>query len=142
MKRFPALIPALALGLAAISGQALAAPPKSAPLPTWEQLSPEQRELVIAPVRDRWNADPSARTRLYEHAQRWRQLTPQQRARARHGLHKWETMDPEQRETMRALFHRMRDLTPEQRQALRERWRAMTPEQRHAWVEANASSAD
>src|SRR6476619_1140538 len=88
-----------------------------------------------APLRDRWNADPQVRARLFQHAQRWQQLTPEQRARMRHGMGKWEHMDPQQRETMRALFHKMRDLTPGQRTALREQWRKMTPEQRRAWVD-------
>jgi len=28
-------------------------------------------------------------------------------------------------------------MTPEQRHALRDRWHAMTPEQRKAWIDAN-----
>ena len=131
----------LLLGLALCSTPALAATPR-ATLPAWEQLTPAQRDLVIAPIRDRWNASPDARGRMFEHAQRWRQLTPQQRLRARHGMWKWQHMDPAQRDAVRALFHRMRDMTPEQRQSLRDRWRAMTPQQRRVWVEANRSSAD
>lgn len=138
----PLSIAATALVLALAAGSALASPQAATPLPAWDQLSPAQRDLVIAPLRDRWNADPQVRARLFQHAQRWQQLTPGQRARMRHGLGKWEHMDPQQRETMRTLFHRMRDLTPEQRTALRERWRKMTPQQRRDWVEANRSPAD
>jgi hypothetical protein len=130
------------LVLALAAGPALASPPVPTPLPAWDQLSPAQRDLVIAPLRDRWNSDPQMRTRLFQHAQRWQQLTPAQRTRMRHGLGKWEHMDPQQRETMRALFHRMRSLTPEQRSALREQWRKMTPQQRRDWVEANRSPQD
>ena len=111
-------------------------------LPAWDALSPAQRDLVIAPIRDRWNANPDARTRMYEHARRWQQLTPQERATARHGMWKWERMDPAKREAVRALFHKMRDMRPEQRQQLRDRWRAMTPQQRHDWVEANRAQGD
>ena len=39
-------------------------------LPAWDALSPAQRDLVIAPIRDRWNANPDARKRMYEHARR------------------------------------------------------------------------
>lgn len=138
MKRLRPLVFALALTTAS----AFAAPPSPATLPAWDQLSPAQRDLVIAPLRDRWNADPQMRTRLFEHAQRWQQLTPEQRARMRHGLGKWEHMDPQQREAMRALFHKMRNLTPEQRTSLREKWRNMTPQQRHDWIEANRPPAD
>ena len=134
------LFPALLL-LALVVGPVMAQKAQqAASLPVWEQLSPAQRELLIGPIRERWNANPDARTRLFEHAQRWRQLTPEQRTNAHHGLGRWEKMDPQQRQTMRALFQKMRDLPSDQRRALRERWRAMTPEQRHAWVAENSPS--
>lgn len=127
--------------LALVAGPAMAQTARQAgSLPAWEQLSPAQRELLIGPIRERWNANPDARTRLFKHAQRWRQLTPEQRANAHHGLVRWEKMDPQQRQTMRALFQKMRDLPPEQRRALRARWREMTPEQRRAWVAENSPS--
>ncbi len=137
MKRLP---PAL-LVLALLAGPASAAAPP-ATLPAWEQLTPAQRDLVIAPLRDRWNANPEARERLFQHAQRWQQLTPAQRVQMRHGLGKWERMDPQQRETVRALFHVMRDMSQDQRDALRKRWRSMTPQQRRDWVRAHQQPDD
>lgn len=107
-------------------------------LPAWDQLPPAQRELLVAPLRERWNTRPADRARMLAYAQRWQEMTPEQRQRARHGMHRWETMDPEHRERMRALFGKMRGMDREERKALRARWRAMTPEQRRAWVEANA----
>lgn len=112
-----------------------------ATLPAWEQLSDAQRELLVAPLRERWNASPGDRARMYDHAERWRAMTPEQRARARRGLGHWEHMDPERRREMRALFEKMRGMTPEQRKALRERWHAMTAAERRAWVEANPPKA-
>ena len=133
----------LPLLLAFLAAPALAqsTQPASA-LPPWEQLSPAQRDLLIGPIRERWNANPDARARLLEHAQRWRQLTPQQRASAHHGLGRWEGMNPQQRTTMRALFQKMRDMSPAARRALREQWRTMTPEQRRAWVAQHPPSGD
>jgi hypothetical protein len=119
---------------------AFAAPPAS--MPAWEQLTPAQRALLVEPLRERWNDDPQARERLWQRAQRWQQMTPAQRARAHHGFDRWEHMDPEQRQTMRALFQTMRDMTPTQRDALRQQWRAMTPEQRRDWVRARTPSGD
>lgn len=106
-------------------------------LPAWEQLTPAQREVLVAPVRERWDRQPGERARMLERAQRWRAMTPQQRQRAHRGMKRWEHMDPAKRERMRAMFERMRHASPAERKALRERWRAMTPEQRRAWVEAN-----
>ena len=64
-------------------------------------------------------------------------MPPEERKRAHRGMHRWESMDPEHRREMRALFARMRQLSPEAREALREQWRAMTPQQRRAWVNAH-----
>jgi hypothetical protein len=108
-----------------------------AALPAWEQLTPAQRDLLVAPLRERWNANPGERARMYGHAERWRSMTPEQRARARRGLGHWEHMDPARRREMRALFEKMRTMAPEQRKALRDQWHGMTQAQRSAWVEAN-----
>jgi hypothetical protein len=111
----------------------------TAPLPAWEQLSPAQREQLIAPTRERWNsADPEHRRRMYDHARRWQTMNPEERKRAHRGMRRWEHMSPDKREEMRALFEKMRTLPPEQRAALKQQWRAMTPEQRKAWLEQNA----
>lgn len=109
----------------------------AAQLPAWEQLTPAQRELLVAPVRGRWDANPPERARIMRHAQRWQSMTPEQRKGARRGLRHWEHMDPARRTEMRALFEKMKAMSPEQRKALRRKWHAMTPEQRRAWVEAN-----
>lgn len=107
----------------------------SKPLPAWEQLTPEQRDLLIAPIRERWNTNPDNRARFYGNAQSWRQLNPQQRSSAHNGQRRWEQMEPEKREQMRALYHQMRNLSTEQRDALTRQWGEMSPEQRRAWVQ-------
>ncbi|MDQ2702504.1 MAG: DUF3106 domain-containing protein [Pseudomonadota bacterium] len=109
----------------------------TAQLPAWEQLSAEQRERLVAPLRERWNANPAERSRMYRHAERWQSMTPEQRKHARRGLRHWEHMDPERRAEMKALFQAMKSMSPEKRKELRKRWHAMTPEQRREWVEAN-----
>lgn len=126
--------------LALCAAPAFAAQPAqtTATPPAWEQLSQAERELLVAPVRERWNANPAQRARMLNHAQRWQTMTPEQRERAHHGMKRWSHMDTGKREEMRALFHKMRTLDPEQRKALREQWKAMTPEQRKAWIEANS----
>ena len=132
-------LPALALLAAALfaANPAGAATTTATAMPAWEQLTPAQRDLLVAPIRERWNNSPDERTRMYQRAQRWQQMTPEQRGRAHHGMHRWEHMDPQKREEMRALFQKMRTMTPEQRHALRDQWHAMTAEQRKAWMQAN-----
>lgn len=132
------LIRALALPALLLAAlPTLAEQPTPASLPAWEQLTPAQREQLIAPIRERWNSEPEQRQRMLERAQRWKQMTPEQRDRAHRGMKHWEHMSPEQRDQMRALYAKMRTLPPAERQALKERWRQMTPEQRSEWVKAN-----
>ncbi len=107
-------------------------------MPAWEQLSPAQRDLLVAPIRERWDSNPDARGRMFQHAQRWRQLSREQREEAHKGQGRFETMPPDQRQTMRALFQKTRDMTPGQRRALRRQWRGMTTEQRRAYLGQNA----
>ncbi|HEY5972200.1 MAG TPA: DUF3106 domain-containing protein [Pseudoxanthomonas sp.] len=128
----------LFLGLLLIAGQALAQSQPASTLPEWDKLTPQQRETLIAPVRERWNKEPEERPRMLERARRWKSMTPEQRVRAHKGMRRFEHMNPQQREEARALFQRMSELPPEQRKKLREEWRKMTPEQRQAWVKKNA----
>lgn len=131
------MTPRLILALALLSTSA-ASGAQTPPLPEWDRLTPQQRDALIAPVRDRWNdAPPPQRERMLEHGQRWQGMTPEQRELARRGRHRFENMSPEQREQARALFAQMRELSPAQRDALRERWSKMTPEQRQDWLKAN-----
>ena len=126
------------LGLLLLAGNALAQSAPTQPLPDWDKLTPQQREALVAPVRERWNSDPDERPRMLEHAQRWKTMTPEQRKQARKGMRRFESMKPHQREEARALFERMKALPPEQRKKLRDEWKGMTPEQRRAWVQKNA----
>lgn len=130
------------LGLLLMAGNALAqsAPPPS--LPDWDKLTPQQREALVAPVRERWNADPTERARMLEHAQRWKTMTPEQRKQARKGMRRFEGMNHQQREEARALFQHMKGLSPEQRDRLRNDWKKMTPEQRRIWVQKHPATND
>ena len=73
--------------LACCSLPALAEPPPpgranggdTATMPAWEQLDPAQREILVAPIRERWNANAAERGRMFAHARRWQEMTPEQR---------------------------------------------------------------
>ncbi|QNP39865.1 DUF3106 domain-containing protein [Lysobacter solisilvae (ex Woo and Kim 2020)] len=111
--------------------------PAARAYPAWEQLSVAEREMLLAPVRERWNSNPEQRARMMEHAQRWQTMSPEQRKRMHRGMKRWGHMSPEQRDHARALFGEMRNMTPEQRQDLRAKWKAMTPAERDAWIKAH-----
>lgn len=130
-------ITALLLALAFALPAAAQPSDSAAPLPAWDQLTQAQREALIAPMRQRWNDHPEKRAHMLGHAERWQEMGPEQRERARRGAERWRQMDPDKREAMRALYARLRTLPEAEREALRAEWRAMTPEQRRAWVKAN-----
>ncbi len=140
MTKIAALIVASALSLASVSAFAQqVAPPTPSDaarsLPTWEQLTPAERETLIDTVRDRWNQNPQQRARMMNYAQRWKQMTPEQRQRAQAGKHRWDKMTPQQRAQARSAFEQgNKTLPPEQRAALREKLKAMSPEQRREWL--------
>ena len=143
MNPLPALTCALLLAFAGIAsiGTASAQTPPSlrqaqdAPQPAeWERLSPAQREAIVAVVRERWNSNPRQRGRMLAHAERWQRMTPEQRRSANEGKRRWERMSPEQRKEARAAFERGRSLPPAERAELRERLKAMTPEERREWL--------
>ena len=132
----------LLLCIALCSTPAFAQSQAGQSLPAWEQLSDAERELLVAPLRERWNANPDQRARLMHHAERWQSMTPEQRRHARHGMKRWADLDPEERARARVLFGEMRRMTHEQRKALRARWEAMTPAERDAWVETHRKAAE
>lgn len=132
---------ALVLGLLFTAGSALAQSHSAPALPEWDKLTPQQRETLIAPVRERWNNDVEQRGRMLEHAQRWNTMTPDQRRQAHKGMRRFEGMNPQQREEARVLYVHMVKLSPEERKQLREEWKKMSPEQRHAWTRKNAPLA-
>ena len=130
----------VALAAALLSGTAAGCPASHASetgLPQWEQLSESQRATLIAPVRERWNAEPGQREAMLERARRWQQMTPDERQHARRGVKRWSHMSDEQREEARALYHHMRTLEPDAREAMKAKWRGMDAAEREAWVEAH-----
>lgn len=106
-------------------------------LPTWDQLTPAQRELLIAPTRDRWNREPERRQQFMDFAQRWQSLPPGQRSDARRGMQRWDSMTPQQRDQARAVYHATRDMDHDARRAFMENWRTLTPQQKADWVKAH-----
>ena len=120
----------------ALAQQATPAP-ASSPLPNWEQLTPAQRDMLTAPLRDRWNNSPEDRSRMLNHAQRWHTMTPDQRGHARRGMQRWDDMNPDQRAQARAVFFAMRSMDKDARRAFMANWRTLTPQQKADWVKAH-----
>lgn len=128
---WPLILPLL-LGFAV---HAQSAPPGE--IPRWEQLSPQQREALSTPLRERWNqAAYEQRLRWLRQAERWQNLSPEERIAARQGMRAYRKADPQTREKLRDVFQNLRNASPAQRTALREKWRSLSPEQRKRWLDA------
>ena len=126
----------LALALWPALAFAQATPPANQ-YPEWDQLTPAQRDALVAPLRERWNSNPGERARMVERAQRWKAMPRDQRDRAGHGMQRWEHMSPEKRTEARALFHAMRGMDKDQRKGFLADWRQKTPQQKAEWVKAH-----
>lgn len=112
--------------------------PAGVQVPSWNELSPEQRKHLERHEAD-WDTLPaSRRVHALERAERrarWEAMPPEQRERVRRGMRIYRDLSPAQREQMRESLRVMRGLPAEQRQALADQWRAMSPQQRRAWLE-------
>lgn len=113
--------------------------PEGVAVPAWNELTPAQQEK-LAPLRERWDQMPASRRahalERMERRARWDALPPEQRERLRHGARNFRDLPPELREKMRASMQVVRQLPEPERRELKERWRAMDPEQRRKWLEA------
>lgn len=113
--------------------------PEGVVVPSWSQLTPAQQE-TLAPLRERWDQMPASRRahalERMERRARWDALSPEQRERLRHGARNFRDLPPELREKMRASMHAVHRLPEDERRALKQRWRAMDPEQRRKWLDA------
>ena len=133
----PRLLVAAVLALSMLPAAGTSRQADPATLPAWEDLSPAQRELLTAPIRERWNRAPAERQRMLQRAERWQSLTPEQRRRAHRGMERFEHMSAGQRIQARALFHAMRGMDAAARKAFLSDWKSKTAEERRAWVEAH-----
>ena len=125
------------IALTLVPAAAVAQQDPGASLPTWDELTPAQREVLTAPIRERWNRAPGERARMLERARRWQSLAPEQRRRAHHGMQRFEHMTDAQRTQARALFHALRGMDAAQRRAFLADWKSKTAEARRAWVDAH-----
>ena len=113
--------------------------PEGVTVPDWDQLTPEQ-QARLQRLRERWDQLPaSQRVLALERAERrarWEAMTPEQRERIREGMRNYRELPPELRERMRESMRAMRAMPEDERRALMARWRALSPQQRRAWLEA------
>jgi hypothetical protein len=113
--------------------------PAGVTVPSWNELTPAQREK-LAPLQSRWDSMPASRRvnalERMERQARWDALTPEQREALRRGARNFQEMPPELRQQMRASMAATRALPEAERRALFQLWRSLDPAKRRAWLEA------
>ncbi|HEX7348897.1 MAG TPA: DUF3106 domain-containing protein [Rhodanobacteraceae bacterium] len=122
-----------------------------APLP-WGSLSPTQQRM-LAPVRNQWTRMPAARQQhlaaraehwaglppahqqlIQQRLTRWAAMTPAQRRELRANARAFRSLPPAERARISAAYRRFQSLPPAKRRAMRERWRALPPDERMHWA--------
>jgi hypothetical protein len=110
--------------------------PDALAAPTWNQLDPQQQS-DLRPFAERWDRMPAPRRlHILKRYERWQHVPPGRRHAMREGLATYQRMSPEQRWKIRRSMHAVHALPPAQQRVLRQQWRAMTPQQRSAWLDA------
>jgi hypothetical protein len=90
--------------------------------PPWEQLSPQQKE-ILEPLKDEWNNYPDVqRRRALGIAERYPKLSPQEQDRVYTRLRLWNSLSPEDRDLARKNFQDLRQLPPGKREEAKKKW--------------------
>jgi hypothetical protein len=109
--------------------------PPGVRVPSWQELSPVQRE-DLAQYAEHWDRmAASRRVLILERHARWSRLPPERQARLRAGERNFRELSPAQRQQMRRSFRALRQLPPDEQRRLRGLWRDMDPRGRRDWLE-------
>jgi hypothetical protein len=91
--------------------------------PSWEQLKPQQRE-VLAPLAQEWNnMDAIKRKKWLGIAKRYPGMTPSDQHRTQLQMRDWYSLTPEQREIVREKYKTIKKLPPDKRHEIKQKWR-------------------
>src|SRR5688572_20130823 len=96
----------------------------------WAELEP-QRQQQIARGAERWlEMNRGDRAQAQDRFEIWRGMSDEQRAAARQRYQEFRRLPPDDRDRLIDTYRRSRIMPPERQNALRQRFRELTPEQR------------
>jgi hypothetical protein len=103
--------------------------------PSWNQLSPQQRE-ALAPLAGQWTAMPAENKRKWlDIADKYPKLSPEGKARLQTRMTDFSRLTPEQRRTARENFQRAYELPRESRESAVERYRSLPDDKKKELTE-------
>lgn len=118
------------------------ASPSSPSRPTWNQLTPAQRE-ALAPLQGQWETIDEPRKRKWlEVAPKYHQLSPEGQQRMHARMAEFAKLTPEQRWTARENFQRAYELPADQRNSLIQQYKDLPPERKQQLNEKARAKAD
>ncbi len=115
--------------------------------PTWNSLTPVQKE-VLAPLQKDWSSiEPSRRQKWLEVAARYPQMPAGERDRLKQRMAEWARMTPVQRTAARQQFQEVQRVPDEERQSRWQAYQSLTPKERETLTQrakpaARASAAE
>lgn len=135
---------AIVLFLPTLPAQAQTARPPSAAAarPTWNELSPAQRE-ALAPLAGDWNTlDADRKQKWLEVAAKYPRLSPDGKRRLQERMAEYARLTPEQRKTARENFRRAYELPADQRQSALQHYQELDASERKALGEQAGKKAE
>ncbi len=98
--------------------------------PTWQQLTPQQKQL-LAELASQWDRQPDRlRINLVKVANKYPKMKPDEQARVRKRITRWASLTPEQRETARKHYQLLKKQPPEKQKEVQKKWEAYKAQQR------------
>jgi hypothetical protein len=80
--------------------------------PTWDQLTPQQRE-ILAPIQSEWaGLDPARKRKWLGVAKRYPTMTQKEQARLQAKMREWAKLTPEERQAARAQYREFEQMRP------------------------------
>jgi len=109
--------------------------------PTWNSLTPAQKQVLAALQKDWSSIEPSRRQKWLEVAARYPQMPAGERDRLKDRMAEWARMTPAQRTAARQQFQEVQRVPDEERQSRWQAYQSLTPEEREALTQRAEPSA-
>ncbi|MHB1233129.1 MAG: DUF3106 domain-containing protein [Burkholderiales bacterium] len=90
--------------------------------PTWEQLTPQQKQLLSA-LEAQWNQETDRlRNSLVRVANKYPKMKPAEQERVRRRIARWASLTPEQRKAARERYKKIKKQPPEKQKEVKKKW--------------------
>ncbi|MDO8419111.1 MAG: DUF3106 domain-containing protein [Rubrivivax sp.] len=128
--RLPHVVPGLVLALLIGAAGLTQAEP-----PSWEALTPAQKQALAPLARDWPSIDPSRKEKWLEVAARFPKMPADERLRLQDRMAAWARLTPAERARARVQFQETRQLPAEEKQARWNAYQALSEDQRQSLVQ-------